>query len=497
MLTFTFKMLITYRSAHFTASNDCCTMSTKTAIESILRYLPLILVISSMQISVLSGYRAYRLRKCFFSHSFNLAALKSDCETGNVEKTIRIPANNISLDISLISQNPELVRSHLLGRRSDSSLMDNLTKIGELRLIRNNLIFEGDSAKSLRKSLSSEIGKLIQDKKLDDAEILKSRVEEANKKAAIIDVKLNTIEQELQSLLAYLPNLLDDKVPDGSSDADNVVIHSWGDDLRKIGPNYMWHDEIASKLGGLSMDAASRISGARFSVLTGALAKLERALVQYFLDFHTSRGYIEVSVPYIVSRSTLQGTGQLPKFEDDLFRVNHNVSNEDAFLIPTSEVPVTNLYRDQVIDMSILPIKHVCYSPCFRAEAGSYGRDTRGLLRQHQFHKVELVKITTPESSSVEHDAMTNDAEDILRSLELPFRRMLLCSGDIGFSARICYDLEVWLPGQQSYREISSVSNCYDFQSRRMSLRYKNSKDKKKGSIYPHTLNGSGVAVGR
>ena len=231
--------------------------------------------------------------------------------------------------------------------------------------------------------------------------------------------------------------------------------------------------------------------------------RLERALIQYFLDFHSSRGYEEVSVPFIVSRSTLEGTGQLPKFEDDLFKVNHLVAGEDAFLIPTAEVPVTNLYRDQVLESNQLPINHVCWSPSFRAEAGSYGRDTRGLLRQHQFHKVELVKICTPESSFMEHEKMTSDAEEVLKSLNLPYRKILLCSADTGFSARICYDLEVWLPGQQAYREISSCSNCYDFQSRRMNLRYRilangaEKKGKQKALSYPHTLNGSGVAVGR
>lgn len=237
-------------------------------------------------------------------------------------------------------------------------------------------------------------------------------------------------------------------------------------------------------------------------MLLGPLAKLERAVIQYFLDFQVSRGYSEVSVPYIVSRSTLEGTGQLPKFEDDLFKVSHSVAGEDAFLIPTAEVPVTNLYRDQLLEASELPIRHVCHSPSFRAEAGSHGRDTRGLLRQHQFHKVELVKICTPESSSEEHEAMARDAEALLESLQLPYRRVLLCSGDIGFSARICYDLEVWLPGQQAYREISSVSNCGDFQARRMGLRYRilaatDKKGGKKTTAYPHTLNGSGVAVGR
>ena len=215
-----------------------------------------------------------------------------------------------------------------------------------------------------------------------------------------------------------------------------------------------------------------------------------------------------MNVPFIVTRSTLQGTGQLPKFEDDLFKVSHSVAGEDAFLIPTSEVPVTNLYRDQVLNATQLPAQHVCLSPCFRAEAGSYGRDTKGLLRQHQFFKVELVKITTPETSKAEHESMVSDVEALLQSLNLPYRVMMLCSGDIGFSARICYDIEVWLPGQQMYREISSISNCYDFQSRRMSLRYrptphaaatdsKDKKAKKVSTVHPHTLNGSGVAVGR
>lgn len=268
----------------------------------------------------------------------------------------------------------------------------------------------------------------------------------------------------------------------------------WGEEKRKIGEQYRWHDEIAKDIGGLDMEAAAKISGSRFSVLIGDIAKLERALTQYFVDFHTSRGYTEVSVPYIVSRSTLRGTGQLPKFEEDLFKVNHSVSGEDAFLIPTSEVPVTNLFRDSILSMDQLPISLVSLSPCFRAEAGSGGRDSRGLLRQHQFLKVELVKICRPEDSQQEHEKLTNDAEDLLKSLELPYRKVLLCSGDLGFSARICYDLEVWLPGQNNYREISSCSNCYDFQARRMKLRYKAGQ---KQNEFCHTLNGSGVAVGR
>ena len=216
-------------------------------------------------------------------------------------------------------------------------------------------------------------------------------------------------------------------MPDGADEASNKVVLTWGDDMRKMGEGYLWHDEIANKLGGLDVDAAVRISGARFSVLKGQIARLERALIQYFLDFHVSRGYNEVSVPYIVSRSTLEGTGQLPKFEEDLFKVSHQVSGEDAFLIPTAEVPVTNLYRDQILDASEMPVLHVSCTPSFRAEAGSYGRDTRGLLRQHQFHKVELVKIVSAESSTMEHEKMANDAEEVLKSLGLPYRKVLLC----------------------------------------------------------------------
>jgi seryl-tRNA synthetase len=316
------------------------------------------------------------------------------------------------------------------------------------------------------------------------------------------------------------------RVPTGKDENQNVIVHAWGESLRKVGEHYLWHDEIAKNLHGLDGEAAARLSGSRFSVLLGPIARLERAITQYFMDFHTSRGYTEVSVPFIVTRHSLEGTGQLPKFQDDLFKLNHKVGEEETYLIPTAEVPVTNLFREQLLNHSDLPIRLVCSSPSFRAEAGSYGRDTRGLLRQHQFHKVELVKICDPEHSQAEHEQLVQDAETLLRNLQLPHRRVLLCSGDTGFSARICYDLEVWLPGQQEYREISSCSNCYDFQSKRMGLRYRpapapappsgpaahsshsatvdallppenNKTSKKKSTVYPHTINGSGLAVGR
>ncbi len=275
---------------------------------------------------------------------------------------------------------------------------------------------------------------------------------------------------------------------------------TWGDNLRRMGADCMYHDAIAEKMidGSANFAKAVDLSGPRFSILLGKLARLERALVNYFVDFHSSRGYSEVSVPYMVCRSVLEGTGQLPKFEDDLFKIQNRkvgASNEDVFLIPTAEVPVTGMYKDEILLETQLPLRHVCYSPCFRAESMSHGRDTRGIIRQHQFHKVELVKLCTPEQSEAEHQAMVKDVEELLESLELPYRRLLLCSGDTGFSARICYDIEVWMPGQQRYREVSSISNCHDFQARRLGIRYRQGGNNSK--ISPHTINGSGVAIGR
>ena len=438
-----------------------------------------------------------------FKPAFQNAIRKTLQHSGLYMSTIsdeRIKAERVSLDTNLIASNSDLVLSHLKSRRSSQELINDMMKIGDLRSQRNTLIQEGDAAKSERKSLSQKIGMLMKEKKEDEVGELKAQVEKANAISAAVDEKLNIVDNEINRLFSVLPNLLDDSVPDGDDETSNPIITIWGEDKRKVGEGYAWHDELAIGVGGLDVDAASRISGARFSVLKGPIARLERALSQYFLDFHINRDYTEVSVPYIVTRSTLEGTGQLPKFEDDLFKVSHDVGGEDAFLIPTAEVPVTNLFKQQLIDKEDLPIYYTCHSPSFRAEAGSYGRDTRGLLRQHQFHKVELIKICEPETSEEEHEKMTNDSEELLKTLGLPHRKVLLCSGDIGFSARKCYDLEVWLPGQQEYREIASISNCFDFQARRMSLRYRTAKQgsgKKRATAYPHTLNGSGVAVGR
>lgn len=410
----------------------------------------------------------------------------------------RLPADALTLDAHLLATNPDLVAGHLLSRHADPIIVSEVNRIHGLRQQRSDWIKQGDTARSTRKALSKDIGSLLKAGSDDEVKRLKLQVERCSEQTAKAEAQQALIDQQIDSILASMPNLLDSRVPEGAGDADNVEVHRWEPQPRKLGEGCLWHDELARGLGGCDMEAAAKMAGTRFSVLVGQLARLERALGQFFLDFHTARGSTEVAVPLIVSRSTLQGTGQLPKFEDDLFKVNHSVAGEDAFLIPTAEVPLTNLFRDSILSATQLPVRLVSLTPCFRAEAGSYGRDTRGLLRQHQFQKVELVRICEPERSAAEHAQLVADAEALLQALELPYRCMLLCAGDTGFSARICYDLEVWLPGQQAYREISSISNCYDFQARRMMLRYRaDAGSGKKVIRYAHTLNGSGLAVGR
>ena len=298
---------------------------------------------------------------------------------------------------------------------------------------------------------------------------------------------------EFDALVLGLPNTLHDSVPDGRDENSNVEVRRWGTPrVFEFEPKD--HVAIGEGLAQVDFEAAGRISGARFVVLKAGVARLHRALIQYMLDLHTGEhGYTEVYAPYLVARSSLVGTGQLPKFEADLFRV---VSGEqELFLIPTAEVPVTNLARESILEAATLPRRYVAHTPCFRSEAGSYGKDTRGMIRQHQFEKVELVSISKPEESDAEHERMTRCAETVLETLGLPYRKVLLCTGDMGFSARKTYDLEVWLPSQQAYREISSCSNCGDFQARRMQARWRNPASGKPELV--HTLNGSGVAVGR
>jgi seryl-tRNA synthetase len=303
---------------------------------------------------------------------------------------------------------------------------------------------------------------------------------------------LHEIQIELDSLMSGIPNLLDVSVPEGRDENNNIEISRWGDQ-----PNFDFvvkdHADLGTARQLIDFELGAKITGSRFVVLNGALARLQRALIQFMLDVHTSEhGYQETYVPYLVNADSLRGTGQLPKFEADLFKAS---DNPDYYLIPTAEVPVTNIVRDVILDAKVLPLKFVCHSPCFRSEAGAYGRDVRGMIRQHQFEKVEIVQITKPQDSIQAHEDLTAHAEIILQKLKLPYRKMLLCAGDTGFSSSKTYDLEVWLPGQNAYREISSCSNFRDFQARRLQARWRNPETGKPELV--HTLNGSGLAAGR
>ena len=307
------------------------------------------------------------------------------------------------------------------------------------------------------------------------------------------ETRLQAIQAEIEAIALGIPNLPHDSVPAGRDESGNVEQHRWG---RPRGFDFKVKDhvELGARNGWLDGDAGAKLSGARFTVLRGQLARLHRALAQFMLDLHTGEhGYLETNVPLIVNADSMQGTGQLPKFEDDLF--NTEVGDTKRYLIPTSEVPLTNIVRDEILDDAALPLRMTAHSVCFRAEAGSHGRDTRGMIRQHQFEKIELVCIARPDESYAEHERMTRCAEVVLEKLGLPYRRMLLCTGDMGFAATRTHDLEVWLPSQDTYREISSVSNCEAFQARRMQARWRNPATGKPELV--HTLNGSGVAVGR
>jgi seryl-tRNA synthetase len=333
---------------------------------------------------------------------------------------------------------------------------------------------------------------------LQETRVLKAELDQFDQTAAELDVKLRLT-------LSGIPNLTRDEVPTGKSEADNLTVKSWGErPAFNFVPKPHW--EIGESLGILDLERAAKLSGARFAVYIGAGARLERALISFMLDMHTLKhGYREVLPPFMVNSKSLFGTGQLPKFAEDLFRCSDadadavargEFKDNDHWLIPTAEVPVTNLYRDEILDESRLPIRLTAYTPCFRAEAGAAGKDTRGIIRQHQFQKVELVKFTRPGDSDAEHEALTRDAEEILEALGLPYRRVLLCTGDTGFSSAKTFDLEVWLPGQDLYREISSCSNFDAFQARRANIRYRPGGAKGKPE-FVHTINGSGLAVGR
>ncbi|WP_417538374.1 serine--tRNA ligase [Marinobacter sp.] len=320
---------------------------------------------------------------------------------------------------------------------------------------------------------------------LDEVESLKSRKSEAEK-------ELNVLQQELNNFLAGIPNLPDADVTPGDSEEDNIEVRTWGTP-KTFDFEPKDHVALGDELDGLDFETATRLAHSRFAVMRGQIARLHRALAQFMLNLHTDgHGYSETYVPYLVNADALYGTGQLPKFEDDLFKMQGEPS---LYLIPTAEVPVTNLVSDTILDAAELPLKMVCHTPCFRSEAGSYGRDTRGMIRQHQFDKVELVQVVRPEESDAALEALTGHAEKVLQLLELPYRLVALCGGDMGFSAAKTYDIEVWLPGQGKYREISSCSNTRDFQARRMGARWRNPETGKPEPV--HTLNGSGLAVGR
>jgi seryl-tRNA synthetase len=325
-----------------------------------------------------------------------------------------------------------------------------------------------------------------------DVQPLLDKIQHLGDELKAAETELTNIQDEINALMENIPNLLDASVPDGNNEEANVEISRWGK-LPEFAFTPKDHDELGANLGLMDFECGAKIAGARFVVMKGALARLQRAIIQLMLDTHTEEhGYSETYVPYLANAASLRGTGQLPKFEADLFKVNHD---PEFYLIPTAEVPVTNIVRDEIIEAKELPLKYVCHSPCFRSEAGAYGRDVRGMIRQHQFEKVEIVQITRPDQSERAHEELTRQAEVILEKLNLPYRRMLLCAGDTGFSSAKTYDLEVWLPGQGVYREISSCSNFKDFQARRLQARWRNPDTGKPELV--HTLNGSGLAAGR
>jgi seryl-tRNA synthetase len=392
------------------------------------------------------------------------------------------------LDPIYVRDNVETVRQRLNARGVD--LSNELEQLATLEAHRRRLIPQVEGLKREQNAAGDEVARAKR-QGLDARPIF-----EANKlraqKIKQMEIELESIEQQRGRLLATIPNLPHDSVPVGHSAADNVVVRSWGE-IRAFDFEPRAHWDLGTALGILDFERAAKLSGSRFAVLMGAGAQLERALINFMLSLHSSEhGYTEVEPPFLVNAATLYGTGQLPKFEADLFKI---AGDWDLYLIPTAEVPVTNLYRGEILDGRRLPLKYTSYTPCFRSEAGSYGSDVRGLIRQHQFDKVELVKFSSPESSYEELETLTANAERILQLLGLPYRTVLLCTGDMGFSSAKTYDIEVWLPSQKTYREISSCSNCEGFQARRANIRYRSQGTGK--AEFVHTLNGSGLAVGR
>ncbi len=390
------------------------------------------------------------------------------------------------LNRELWRSRPEVVQKALEARRSEAPL-DELRQADE-RFRKLQAELDGKKAELNRRS--REVGALFSAGKREEGEALRRSLGELSKSIAELEKELTAVRGEVERLELFLPNIPHPSVPEGKDERSNRVERVWGEPPRfAFQPRSHW--DLGPALGILDFERAGRIAGARFAVLWGQGAALERALITFMLDLHRSRGWREVYVPFLVNRECLVGTGQLPKFAEDLFRVE----GTDFYLVPTAEVPVTNLHRGEILEEETLPRRYCAYTPCFRAEAGSYGRDVRGLIRQHQFDKVELVHLATPETSYQELEVLTHQAEAVLQALGLAYRVVTLCTGDMGFAAAKTYDLEVWLPGQGCYREISSCSNCEDFQARRAELKYRPKGGGK--AQYLHTLNGSGLAVGR
>lgn len=389
------------------------------------------------------------------------------------------------LDIKVIRTETERVKA-ALARRKENVDIDAVIALDDKR---RELLFEAEQLKKKQNEVSREIPKIK--KSGGDTSAIFAEMKEISDKVKELDAQTKDVEEELYQMMLRIPNIPHPSVPDGESDADNVEIRKYGEPTKfDFEPKAHW--DLGKSLNILDPETAAKITGARFTVYRGQGARLERAIVNYYLDMHTEKhGYTEIFPPYMVHRSSMLGTGQLPKFEEDAFKV----AGTDYFLVPTAEVPVTNMYRDQILDGEQLPIKHAAYTACFRAEAGSAGRDTRGLIRQHQFNKVELVKFTKPEDSYEELEKLTRDAEDVLQGLGLPYHVVRICVGDLGFTAALKYDIEVWMPSYGRYVEISSCSNFEDFQARRANIKYKDGAGDK--AKYVHTLNGSGVAVGR
>ncbi|MBE7015515.1 MAG: serine--tRNA ligase [Ruminococcaceae bacterium] len=388
------------------------------------------------------------------------------------------------LDIKLLRTNPEKIKEALKNRNSDLDISPAI----ELDAKRREILLQVEQMKAKQNEITKQIPAMK--KAGENTDAIFADMKKLSGEIKELDAEVSKIDEELRNFMLKIPNIPSDKAPIGTDDSDNVEVRKWSTP-REFDFEAKAHWDIGTDLDILDFDRGAKITGTRFTVYKGLGARLERSVIQYFLNTHTEHGYTEIFPPYMVNRASMTGTGQLPKFEEDAFKVTNN----DYFLIPTAEVPVTNLHRDEIMDGTKLPVKYCAYSACFRAEAGSAGRDTRGLIRQHQFNKVELVKFSRPEDSYKELETLTNDAERLLQGLGIPYRVVCLSTGDLGFSSACTYDIEVWMPSYGRYVEISSCSNFEDYQARRANIRYKDSAQDKAQLV--HTLNGSGLAVGR